>query len=112
MKVILEIGQSANQFLTKHEPWKKKKTDLEGARAVLSDAAEIAYLVAALLEPVVPTAGGDAVHPAQRAAACRTRRSQKAKYPLLDRARPIGDPYAAHQPHGGGTGGHADSARR
>ncbi len=91
MKVILEIGQSANQFLTRHEPWKSKKTNLEGARAVLSDAAEIAYLVAALIEPVVPRLAASLFTqlnaPRLTFAALET-----AKYPLLDRSRPIGDP--------------------
>ncbi|MBS1152108.1 MAG: Methionyl-tRNA synthetase, partial [Myxococcaceae bacterium] len=91
MKVILEIGQSANQFLTKHEPWKKKKTDLEGARAALSDAAEIAYLVAALLEPVVPRLG-TALFTQLNAPRLTYAALESAKYPLLDRARPIGDP--------------------
>ena len=91
MKVILEIGQSANQFLTRHEPWKKKKTDLEGARAALSDAAEIAYLVAALLEPVVPRLG-TALFTQLNAPRLTYAALESAKYPLLDRARPIGDP--------------------
>ena len=91
MKVILEIGHSANQFLTKHEPWKKKKTDLEGARAALSDAAEIVYLVAALLEPVVPRLGA-ALFTQLNAPRLTYAALQTAKYPLLDRSRPIADP--------------------
>ena len=91
MKVILEIGQSANQFLTRHEPWKKKKTDLEGARATLSDAAEIAYLVAALLEPVVPRLAA-ALFTQLNAHRLSYQALTTAKYPLLDRSRPIGDP--------------------
>ena len=91
MKVILEIGHSANQFLTKHEPWKAKKTDLEGARAALSDAAEIAYLVAALIEPVVPRLA-DKLFFQLNAPRLSYAALEKARYPLLDRARPIGDP--------------------
>ncbi len=91
MKVILEIGQSANQFLTQHEPWKKKKTDLEGARSALSDAAEIAYLVAALIAPVVPRLAEN-LFKQLNAPRLSFAALEKAGYPLLDRARPIGDP--------------------
>ncbi len=91
MKVILEIGHSANQFLTKYEPWKTKKTDLEGARAVLSDAAEVTYLVAGLLEPVVPRLAA-ALFTQLNAPRLSYAAMETAKYPLLDRSRPIGTP--------------------
>jgi methionyl-tRNA synthetase len=91
MKVILEIGHSANAFLTVQEPWKSRKTDREGARAALSDAAEVAYLIAALIEPVVPRLAENLFRqfnaPKLSFAAL-----EKAGYPLLDRGRPIGDP--------------------
>ncbi|MBX7099921.1 MAG: methionine--tRNA ligase [Myxococcaceae bacterium] len=90
MKAILEIGQSANQFLTKHEPWKRKKTDLEGARSVLSDAAEIVYLLTALLEPVVPKLAAK-LREQLNAPPLTFKQLESAQYPLLDRARPTGD---------------------
>jgi methionyl-tRNA synthetase len=91
MKVILEIGHSANTFLTVHEPWKSKKTDREGARAALSDAAEVAYLIAALIEPVVPRLAENLFRQLN-APKLSFAALEKAGYPLLDRGRPIGDP--------------------
>jgi methionyl-tRNA synthetase len=91
IKAILEIGYSANQFLAKAEPWKTVKTDPTAAKSVLSEAAEIVYLLTALLDPVVP----------QLAEKLATQLNRKkltfaelatAKYPLLDRTAPIGDP--------------------
>ncbi len=54
IKVIVEIAQSANGFLQAQAPWAKVKTDPEAARADLSDAADIVYLLGALLTPVIP----------------------------------------------------------
>lgn len=91
IKAILEIGYSANQFLAKAEPWKTQKTDPEGAKSVLSEAAEIVYLLTALLDPIVPQL-------ADRLAAQLNRKKltfkdlATAQYPLLDRAQPIGEP--------------------
>jgi methionyl-tRNA synthetase len=86
-----EISQSANQFLQARAPWAKLKGEPEAARQDLSDAAEVAYLVGGLLQPVVPTISAklfaqlDA--PALTFAALET-----ARYPLLERSRPIGTP--------------------
>jgi methionyl-tRNA synthetase len=91
VKGIAEISQSANQFIAAQEPWKKAKTDPEGARRDLSDAAEVAYLVAALLAPVVPRLSQKLFD--QLGAPPLTYQAiAKASYPLLDRARPIGKP--------------------
>ncbi|MHB8874816.1 MAG: methionine--tRNA ligase [Myxococcaceae bacterium] len=91
VKGIAEISGSANQFLTVHEPWKKAKTEPETARRDLSDAAEVAYLVAGLLEPVVPRLSKKLFE--QLAAPPLSYQAiASAKYPLLDRARPIGKP--------------------
>ncbi len=91
VKAILEIGYSANQFLTVHEPWKKLKGDAEGARSALSEAAEIVALLTALLEPIVPRL-------AEKLAAQLGRprltfkQLEGASYPLLDRSLPVGTP--------------------
>ena len=91
LKQILEIGSSANQFLTQHQPWKVLKDDPVKARSVLSEAAEVVYLLTALLEPVVP-----ALAEKLRAQLNRPRLTLKAlasaRYPLLDRAGPLGTP--------------------
>src|SRR5262245_6103937 len=91
MKVILEIGQSANQFLTTQEPWKKKNTDPGGARAVLIDVAEVVYIVAGLLEPVVPKLSA-ALFTQLDAPRLTYRELRSAAYPLLQRGKGIGTP--------------------
>jgi methionyl-tRNA synthetase len=89
IKAICEISQAANQFLTVSEPWKKIKTDKEQARADLSNAAEVVYLLAGLLDPVVPRLSAKLFE--QLAAPALTyAQVAKATYPLLDRSKPIG----------------------
>jgi methionyl-tRNA synthetase len=91
IKVIAEIAQAANQFLQTQAPWAKLKADPESARAVLSDAAEVAYLLAGLLAPVVPRLA-DKLFEQLNAPALTFQKIADAKYPLLDRTRPIGIP--------------------
>ncbi|MBI3184207.1 MAG: methionine--tRNA ligase [Myxococcales bacterium] len=91
IKAINEIGQAANQFLTAKEPWKKLKAEPEAARADLSDAAEVVYLLAALLEPVVPRLSAK-LFAQLGAPALGFAALGKASYPLLDRALPLGAP--------------------
>ena len=67
------------------------KADPESARAVLSDAAEVAYLLAGLLAPVVPRLA-DKLFEQLNAPALTFQKIADAKYPLLDRTRPIGIP--------------------
>jgi methionyl-tRNA synthetase len=86
-----EIAQSANQFLQARAPWTKLKTEPEVARADLSDAAELAYLVGGLLQPVVPTIAAKLFEQLQ-APALTFAALERATYPLLDRSRPIGTP--------------------
>ncbi len=86
-----EISQSANQFLQARAPWAKVKSEPEVARRDLSDAAEVAYLVAGLLQPVVPTVA-DKLFAQLQAPPLTFARLQGAAYPLLDRHRPIGTP--------------------
>jgi methionyl-tRNA synthetase len=91
IKVIGEIAQAANQFLQAQAPWAKLKQEPESARAVLSDAAEVAYLLAGLLAPVVPRLA-DKLFDQLNAPALTFQRIADAKYPLLDRTRSIGVP--------------------
>src|SRR5262249_44316773 len=86
-----EISAAANQFLQAQAPWVKIKKDQDGARAVLSDAAEVAYLVGALLWPIVP-ALAEKLFAQLGAPPLTFAQLQGAKYPLVDRARPIGTP--------------------
>jgi methionyl-tRNA synthetase len=54
VRVVTEVAQAANQFVQAQAPWAKLKTDVEGARADLTQVAEVVYLVAGLLSPIVP----------------------------------------------------------
>jgi len=91
IKIIVEISQSANGFLQTQAPWAKMKTDPEAARADLSDAADIVYLLGALLTPVIPKVTEKLF--AQLGAPPLTFAAlEKASYPLLDRSRPVGTP--------------------
>jgi methionyl-tRNA synthetase len=87
----VEISQSANQFLQARAPWAKVKGEPEVARQDLSDAAEVVYLVGALLQPVVPTIAAKLFE--QLAAPPLTFSAlEKASYPLLDRSHKVGTP--------------------
>jgi methionyl-tRNA synthetase len=90
IKLILEIGYSANQFLAKAEPWKTVKTDPVAAKSVLSEAAEIVYLLTALLDPVVPQLAQKVADQLNRPR-LTFKALQTAAYPLLDRSVPLGE---------------------
>jgi len=91
VKKIVEMAQATNQFLQIQAPWNALKTSPETARRDLSDAAEVVYLLAALLEPVVPSLSHKFF--AQLNAPPLTyQQLASASYPLLDRDRPIGTP--------------------
>jgi methionyl-tRNA synthetase len=91
VKAILEISQAANQYLQAQAPWNKLKGEPEAARAILSDAADVSYLIAGLLAPVVPQLSKKLF--AQLGAPPLTFSAiSQASYPLLDRTRPIGTP--------------------
>lgn len=91
IKLIAEVSQSANAFLQTQAPWALLKKDVDAARADLSDAADVVYLVGALLQPVVPRIAEKLF--AQLGAPPLTfQELESATYPLLDRSRPIGQP--------------------
>jgi methionyl-tRNA synthetase len=91
LKKIVEIAQAANQFLQIQAPWNALKTSPETARRDLSDAAEVVYLLAALLEPVVPSLSHK-LFTQLNAPPLTYRQLASASYPLLDRGRPVGTP--------------------
>jgi methionyl-tRNA synthetase len=91
VRASMEISQTANQFLQVRAPWAKVKAEPEVARADLSDAAEVAYLVGALLQPVVPTVA-ESLFVQLQAPPLTFAGLEQARYPLLDRARPVGTP--------------------
>ncbi|NVJ00735.1 methionine--tRNA ligase [Myxococcus sp. AM009] len=91
IRVITEIASAANGFLQAAAPWAQVKKDAEVARADLSDAADVAYLLGALLAPVTPRLSEKLF--AQLGAEPLTFQAlEGAKYPLLERSRPIGTP--------------------
>ena len=93
VKQILEIGYSANQFLAAAEPWKKLKVPetREAAHQSLSEAAEIVFLLTALLEPIVPELTQKLAKQLGRASLSLAQ-AKAATYPLLDRSVKIGEP--------------------
>lgn len=54
VRTVVEVSQSANQFLQSRAPWAKLKSEPEVAREDLSDAADVVALLAAFLWPIVP----------------------------------------------------------
>lgn len=91
IRVITEIASAANGFLQAQAPWALVKKDAEAARADLSDAADVAYLLGALLAPVTPRVA-EKLFTQLNAPPLTFQALASAKYPLLDRSRPIGTP--------------------
>ena len=91
VKGIVEISQAANQFLQTRAPWSSVKAEPEIARRDLSDASDVVYLVAGLLEPVVP-ALSEKLFSQLGAPRLTYQGMASLRYPLLDRQRPIGSP--------------------
>ncbi|MBJ6766193.1 methionine--tRNA ligase [Myxococcaceae bacterium JPH2] len=91
IKAITEIASAANAFLQAQAPWAQVKKDAEAARADLSDAADVAYLLAALLAPVTPRVS-EKLFAQLNAPPLTFQALATAKYPLLDRTRVIGTP--------------------
>jgi methionyl-tRNA synthetase len=54
VRTVVEVSQSANQFLQSRAPWARLKSEPEVAREDLSDAADVVALLAAFLWPIVP----------------------------------------------------------
>ncbi|WP_338867119.1 methionine--tRNA ligase [Myxococcus stipitatus] len=91
IRVITDIASAANAFVQAQAPWALVKKDAEAARADLSDAADVVYLLGALLAPVTPRLSEKLF--AQLGAPPLTFQAlEGAKYPLLDRSHPIGTP--------------------
>ncbi|MCY1034548.1 methionine--tRNA ligase [Corallococcus sp. BB11-1] len=91
IKIITDIASTANAFLQTAAPWALVKKDAEAARADLSDAADVAYLLGALLAPVTPRVS-ERLFAQLNAPPLTFQALATAKYPLLDRSRPLGTP--------------------
>lgn len=57
VRAIVELGEKANKFVQEGKPWETAKSDPERARRDLSTVADVLYVIATLLSPVVPTIG-------------------------------------------------------
>ncbi len=55
---MMELARLGNKFLADHEPWKLIKTDADGTAQVLSEAVQVLYNLAMLMEPFMPEASG------------------------------------------------------
>ncbi|MDA0783503.1 MAG: methionine--tRNA ligase [Bacteroidetes bacterium] len=55
---MMELARLGNKFLADHEPWKLIKTDADGTAQVLSEAVQVLYNMAMLMEPFMPEASG------------------------------------------------------
>jgi methionyl-tRNA synthetase len=56
---VWEVVRRANQYLVEREPWKLAKDDVELTGQVLNATAHVLAWLAALLSPVMPTAGAE-----------------------------------------------------
>ncbi len=59
VRLVVELGERVNKFIQDSKPWEKAKAAPEEARRDLSTVADIAYLLSALLGPVVPKVAAD-----------------------------------------------------
>lgn len=55
---MMELARLGNKYLADHEPWKLVKTDVDGTAQVLSEAVQVLYNMAMLMEPFMPDASG------------------------------------------------------
>ena len=53
---MMELARLGNKYLAEHEPWKLVKTDAEATAMVLSEAVQVLYNLALLMEPFMPDA--------------------------------------------------------
>ncbi len=90
VRTILDVGQAANQFITQTEPWKLIKSDPERARQVLSDAADVVAILAAMLDPIVPRLA-QKLFAQLNIAPLSLKALSTASYPVLKRDQLIGE---------------------
>ena len=55
---MMELARLGNKYLADHEPWKLIKTDADGTAQVLSEAVQVLYNMAMLMDPFMPDASG------------------------------------------------------
>ena len=55
---MMELARLGNKYLAEHEPWKLVKTDADATAQVLSEAVQVLFNMAMLMEPFMPEASG------------------------------------------------------
>ncbi len=91
LRAVVELGERANKFVQDSKPWEKVASAPEQARRDLSTIADVAYLVAAMLAPVVPKVSEEIC--AQLAAKPLTFKDlETARAPLLPDGHALGTP--------------------
>jgi methionyl-tRNA synthetase len=53
---MMELARLGNKYLAEHEPWKLVKTDADATAQVLSEAVQVLFNMAILMEPFMPEA--------------------------------------------------------
>jgi methionyl-tRNA synthetase len=53
---MMELARLGNKYLAEHEPWKLVKTDADATAQVLSEAVQVLFNMAMLMEPFMPEA--------------------------------------------------------
>src|SRR5262249_34954847 len=91
VRSIVELSQSANQFLQARAPWARLRAGPEVARADLSDVADVVALLATFLAPIVPTLT-DRLFAQLGTAPLTFEALASARLPLLPPSRPPGAP--------------------
>jgi methionyl-tRNA synthetase len=91
VRTLVEVSQSANQFLQARAPWAKVKTEPEVARADLSDVSDVVALLATFLAPIVPTVT-DKLFAQLGTPPLTFADLENARIPLLPRGRALGTP--------------------
>jgi methionyl-tRNA synthetase len=91
IRAINELADLGNRYFQDREPWKVVKTDVEAARATVTECVNIAGLLAVALAPVVPRFS-ETVH---QILGTTGRRWEEARFDIADReigaARPLVD---------------------
>jgi methionyl-tRNA synthetase len=91
LRAVVELGEKVNKFIQDSKPWEKANSAPEEARRDLSTIAEIAYVIAALLSPVVPKVS-EAICGQLNARPLSYKDLEDPKLPLLPAGHRIGVP--------------------
>jgi methionyl-tRNA synthetase len=91
LRAVIELGERANKFIQDTKPWEKVASAPDEARRDLSTVADIAYLISALLGPVVPRVSEEILSQL-KAKPLSFKDLETAKAPLLPEGHQLGTP--------------------